>query len=75
VGRNREVELVEIVLGYEVERDNFMLPGMNGDEDARGTCALLVVLFCGWRIEVWPNFDSGTLERLLSVLARIKALK
>jgi hypothetical protein len=49
------------------------LPGMNGNKDARGACALLVVLSCGWRIEVWPNFDSGTLGRLLSTLERTKA--
>jgi transposase-like protein len=49
------------------------LPGMNGNKHARGACALLVVLSCGWRIEVWPDFDSGTLERLLSALERTKS--
>ena len=49
------------------------LPGMNGNKDARSACALLVVLSCGWRIEVWPDFDSGTLERLLGALERTKS--
>ena len=49
------------------------LPGMNGNKDARGACTLLVVLSCGWRIEVWPDFDSGTLERLLGALERTKS--
>jgi hypothetical protein len=33
------------------------------------------VLSSGRRIDVWPDFDSGTLERLLSVLERNKAPK
>jgi hypothetical protein len=47
----------------------------NGNKDARGACALQVVLFSGLRIEVLPDFDSDTLERLLNVLARSKAPK
>jgi hypothetical protein len=47
----------------------------NGNKDARGACALQVVLSSGLRIEVLPDFDSGTLERLLSVLERSKAPK
>ena len=49
-----------------------ILAGTNGNKNARGACALQVVLSSGLRIEVWPDFDSGTLERLLSVLARTK---
>ena len=51
------------------------LTGTNGDQNARGACALEVVLSRGRRIEVWPDFDSSTLERLLSVLERTKAPK
>jgi hypothetical protein len=42
--------------------------GTNHNGDARGACALAMVLSNGWRIEVRPNFDPGTLERLLSLL-------
>ena len=42
----------------------------NRDENSRPACALEVVL-CGERIiKVRPDFDSETLERLLSVLER-----
>jgi hypothetical protein len=51
------------------------LGGKNGNNDAGGTCALEVVLSSGLRVEIWPDFDSATLERLLSVLVRIKAPK
>jgi hypothetical protein len=47
------------------------LAGTNGSK--QGACALQVVLSSGRRIEVWPDFDSATLERLLSVLERTKA--
>ena len=40
------------------------------DENSRPTCALEVVLVSGRRIEVRPDFDPDTLERLLSVLER-----
>ena len=40
----------------------------NGDRPSE--CALEVVLSRGRRIEVRPDFDSGTLERLLYVLER-----
>ena len=40
------------------------------DENSRPTCALEVVLSSGRRIEVRPDFDSDTLEQLLSVLER-----
>ena len=33
-------------------------------------CALEVVVGGGRRIQVWPDFDSGTLERLLSILEK-----
>ena len=33
-------------------------------------CALEVVVRGGRRIQVWPDFDSGTLERLLSILEK-----
>jgi hypothetical protein len=46
--------------------------GSNGSKDARRACALQVVLSDGRRIEVRPDFDSGTLERLLVVLERTK---
>jgi hypothetical protein len=52
-----------------------VMAGANGNKKARGACALQVVLSSGLRIEVWPDFDSGTLERLLSVLARTKTPK
>jgi hypothetical protein len=51
------------------------LAGTNGSKDARGASALRVVLSGDRRIEVWPDFDSCTLERLLSVLERNKAPK
>jgi hypothetical protein len=51
------------------------LAGTNGNKSARGACALQMVLSSGLRIEVWPGFDPGTLERLLSVLGRTKAPK
>ena len=40
------------------------------DENSRPACALEVVLPRGRGIQVWPEFDSDTLERLLSVLER-----
>jgi hypothetical protein len=49
--------------------------GTNGNKNSRGACALQVVFSSGLRIEVGPDFDSATLERLLSVLARTKAPK
>ena len=51
------------------------LVGRNGGKDARGASALRVVLSSGRRIEVWPDFDSGTLKRLLGVLESNKAPK
>ena len=33
-------------------------------------CALEVVVGGGRRIQIWPDFDSGTLERLLSILEK-----
>ena len=33
-------------------------------------CALEVVVRGGRRIQVWPDFDSGTFERLLSILEK-----
>jgi hypothetical protein len=61
------------------KQDNWLVAGAiaeaNGNKNARGSCALQVVLSRGLRIEVWPDFDSGTLERLLSVLARTKTPK
>jgi hypothetical protein len=35
------------------------------------TCGLAVVLLGGCRIEVRPDFDTSTFERLLSVLERV----
>jgi hypothetical protein len=51
------------------------LAGTNGSKDARGACALQVVLSSSRKIEVRPDFDSGTLERLLRILERTKAAK
>jgi hypothetical protein len=67
-------------LGHiQAKQDNRLVAvafaGTNGSKDARGASALRVVLSSGRRIEVWPDFDSGTLERLLSVLERNKAPK
>ena len=39
-------------------------------DNHRPLCALEVVLSSGRRVEVRPDFDSDTLERLLSVLER-----
>jgi hypothetical protein len=44
------------------------LVGANRNVDPRGGCALEVVLSSGLRVAVRPDFDSGTLERLLAVL-------
>jgi hypothetical protein len=46
------------------------LAGKNWDENSRPACALEVVLCGGRSIKVGPDFDSETLERLLSVLER-----
>ena len=40
------------------------------DENSRPICALEVVLSSRRRVEVRPDFDSDTLERLLNVLER-----
>ena len=42
----------------------------NRDENSRLACALEVVLCGGRSIKVRPDFDSETLERLVSVLER-----
>jgi len=47
------------------------LVGAHGNGDTPGACALKVVLPKGRRIEVRPDFDWGTLERLLNVLERV----
>ena len=44
--------------------------GRKNRENSRPPCALEVVLCGGRSIEVRPDFDSETLERLLSVLER-----
>jgi hypothetical protein len=44
------------------------LNGTNGHWESPDNCALEVVLSSGRRIEVRPNFDRETLERLLKVL-------
>ena len=46
------------------------LLGAKGNGDRSRPCALEVVLSRGRRIEVRPDFDSGTLERLLKVLEK-----
>ena len=46
------------------------LVGEKRNGDTPSECALEVVLSRGRRIEVRPDFDSGTLERLLYVLER-----
>jgi hypothetical protein len=46
------------------------LLGAKGTGDTPRPCALEVVLSKGRRIEVRPDFDSSTLERLLNVLEK-----
>jgi len=46
------------------------LVGAKGNGDTPRPCALEVVLSRGRRIEVRPDFDSDTLERLLNVLEK-----
>jgi hypothetical protein len=46
------------------------LVGAKGNGDRPRPCALEVVLSRGRRIEVRPDFDSSTLERLLNVLEK-----
>jgi hypothetical protein len=46
------------------------LVGAQGNGDTSRPCALEVVLTRGRRIEVRPDFDSGTLERLLNVMEK-----
>ena len=41
-----------------------------GHVETGDQCALEVVVRGGRRIQVWPDFDSGTLERLLSILEK-----
>jgi hypothetical protein len=41
-----------------------------GQVEMGGQCTLEVVVRGGRRIQVWPDFDSGTLERLLSILEK-----
>lgn len=47
------------------------LVGEKGRGDRLSKCALEVVLSSGRRIEVRPDFDSGTLERLLEIVERV----
>ena len=47
------------------------LAGTKRQAGTPNECALEVVLSRGRRIEVRPDFDSGTLERLLNVLERV----
>jgi hypothetical protein len=44
--------------------------GTDRNENRQDACGLAVVLSSGWRIEVRPNFDPSTLERLVSLLER-----
>jgi hypothetical protein len=44
------------------------LVGADDSEKPGSSCALEVVLRNARRIEVRPNFDSATLERLLKIL-------
>ena len=46
------------------------LLGAKGNGDTPRLCALEVVLSSRRRIEVRPDFDSGTLERLLTILEK-----
>jgi hypothetical protein len=41
-----------------------------GQVETGDQCTLEVVVRGGRRIQVWPDFDSGTLERLLSILEK-----
>jgi hypothetical protein len=47
------------------------LVGAKRHEEIPSKCALTVVLSSRRRIEVWPDFDSHTLERPLEVLERV----
>ena len=47
------------------------LVGAEDAEQPGSGCALEVVLGKGRRIEVWPQFDSDTLERLLKILEEV----
>jgi hypothetical protein len=47
------------------------LAGKNKDGNRRPACALKVVLSSGGRIEVGPDFDSDTFERLVKILERL----
>src|ERR1700738_3069860 len=44
------------------------LIGTNDNREEPDGCAVAVALSSGRRIQVWPNFDSETLERLLKTL-------
>lgn len=46
------------------------LAGKNKDGNRRPACALKVALTSGRRIEVGPDFDSDTFERLVKILER-----
>lgn len=66
--KRRRVDKVE---SKEVKRlVPVALVGAKGNGDTPRPCALEVVLTRGRRIEVRPDFDSGTLERLLNVLEK-----
>jgi hypothetical protein len=41
------------------------------DGNSRPACALKMVLASGRRIEVGPDFDSDTFERLVRILERL----
>ena len=58
-----EAKEVSRLVAVELARKNW-------DENSRPACALEVVLCAGRSIKVRPDFDSETLERLLSVLER-----
>ena len=47
------------------------LAGKNKDGNRWLACALKVVLSSGRRIEVGPDFDSDTFERLVKILERL----
>ncbi len=47
------------------------LAAKNSPTQQDATCGLAVVLLGGRRIEVRPDFDTSTFERLVSVLERV----
>jgi hypothetical protein len=67
--KKREVGKCEINHGRRLVRVELA----RRDRELNGPvgCALEVVLSSGRKIAVWPDFDSGTLERLVGALEKV----